>query len=219
MDYEALDRLAARLMAKRKPHVQRERGSVYYHGQRVAKGVIQLRKMVTSDNSHDPYLRVAALFHDVGKGMDPHAAIGATLMREQLKPYLAPDEIEEVTRLIANHDDRKPDSSKHDLPTRLLQDADLLDHYGTQEIFMCFSYSATHERGIHTALDFYREDFKKIVNRQRKLLNFEESRRIFEEKYRFEREFIKRLKVESEGGYMPVKKGATETAVIDFDFE
>ena len=193
MDFEALDDLAARLMAKRKPHVQRERGSVYYHGQRVAKGVIQLRKMVSSDNSHDPYLRAAALFHDVGKGMDPHAAIGAAMMREQLKGYMAPDEIAEVTRLIAAHDDRRPDSRKHDLPTRLLQDADLLDHYGTQEIFMCFSYSAVHERGVHTALDFYRNDFKKIVNRNRKMLNFDESRRIFDEKYRFQREFIKRL--------------------------
>lgn len=216
MDFEALDQLAARLMAKRKPHVQRERGSVYYHGQRVAKGVIQLRKMVTSDNSHDPCLRAAALFHDVGKGMDPHAAIGAAMMHEQLKGYMAPDEIDEVTRLIAAHDDRRPDSRKHDLPTRLLQDADLLDHYGTQEIFMCFSYSAVHERGVHTALDFYRNDFKKIVNRNRKLLNFDESRRIFDEKYRFQREFIKRLKVETEGGYMPVK-GMTDLIDADFD--
>lgn len=216
MDFEALNDLAARLMAKRKPHVQRERGSVYYHGQRVAKGVIQLRKLVTSDNSHDPYLRAAALFHDVGKGMEPHATIGAALMKEQLKGYMAADEIEEVTRLIAVHDDRKPDSHKHDMPTRLLQDADLLDHYGTSEIFMCFSYSAVHERGMHTALEFYRNDFKKIISRQRKLLNFDESRRIFEEKYRFQREFIKRLKVEAEGGYMPVK-GSPEYMDLDLD--
>ena len=214
MDFEALDRLAEQLMAKRKPHTQRERGSIYYHGQRVAKGVIQLRKMVTSDNSHDPYLRVAALFHDVGKGMEPHATVGAALMKEQLRPYMASDEIEEVVRLISVHDDRKPESRKYDIPTRLLQDADLLDHYGTSEIFMCFSYSAVHERGMHTALDFYRNDFKKIINRQRKLLNFDESRRIFEEKYRFQREFIKRLKVESEGGYMPVK-GSPEYFDLD----
>ena len=216
MDFEALDHLAARLMTKRKPHVQRERGSVYYHGQRVSKGVLQLRKMVTADNTHDPYLRAAALFHDVGKGMDPHAAIGAAMMREQLKGYMAPDEIEEVARLIAAHDDRRPDSRKHDLPTRLLQDADLLDHYGTQEIFMCFSYSAVHERGMDTALDFYRNDFKKIVNRSRKLLNLDEARRIFDEKYRFQREFIKRLKVETEGGYMPVK-GSVDLSDLDFD--
>lgn len=218
MDFEALERLAERLMAKRKPHAQRERGSIYYHGQRVAKGVIQLRKLVTGDNSHDPYLRAAALFHDVGKGMEPHASIGAALMKEQLKGYMAADEIEEVTRLIAVHDDRKPDSRKHDLPTRLLQDADLLDHYGTSEIFMCFSYSAVHERGMHTALEFYRNDFKKIIGRQRKLLNFEESRRIFEEKYRFQREFIKRLKVEAEGSYMPMK-GSPEASLLDLDFE
>ena len=205
MDYEALDHLAARLMAKRKPHAQRERGSIYFHGQRVSRGVIQLRKLVTSDNSHDTYLRVAGLFHDVGKGMEPHAHIGAVLMKDLMRPYMAPDEVDEVVRLIDVHDDRKPDSDKHDLPVRLLQDADLLDHFGTQEIWMCFSYYATHERGVSEALDFYRNDYKKSVNRQRKLLNFEESRRIFEEKYRFQRDFIKRLKVESEGGYMPTK--------------
>ena len=215
MDFDALERLAERLMAKRKPHVQRERGSVYFHGLRVSRGVIQLRKMVSSDNSHDPYLRAAALFHDVGKGMEPHASIGAAIMRDQLKGYMAADEIEEVARLIACHDDRKPDSRKHDLPTRLLQDADLLDHYGTQEIFMCFSYSAVHERGMSTALDFYRNDFKKIVNRHRKMLNFKESQQIFDEKYRFQREFIKRLKLENEGGYMPVKGGEP----INFDFD
>ena len=218
MDFDALERLAERLMAKRKPHAQRERGSVYYHGLRVSKGVIQLRKMVTSDNSHDRFLRAAALFHDVGKGMDPHASTGAAIMRDQLKGYMPQDEIDEVVRLIAAHDDRKPDSRKHDLPTRLLQDADLLDHYGTQEIFMCFSYSAVHERGMATALDFYRNDFKKIVNRHRKMLNFEESRRILDEKYRFQREFIKRLKVECEGGFMPAK-GNIEPAASEPDFD
>lgn len=215
MDHEALEHLAQRLMAKRKSHAQRERGSIYYHGQRVAKGVIQLRKLVTSDNRHDPYLRIAALFHDVGKGMEPHAYVGATMMKELFKPYMASDEAEEVVRLIAHHDDRRPDSAKHDLPIRLLQDADLLDHFGTQEFWTSFSYFATEDQSITEALAYYRDDFKKEVNRQRKLLNYEESRRILEEKYRFQRDFIKRMKVEAEGGYIRTK--GADIALTDID--
>ena len=123
-------------------------------------------------------------------------------MKEMLKPHMASDEIEEVVRLIGAHDDRKPDSDKHDLSVRLLQDADLLDHFGTSEIWMCFSYYAAHDRGVNDALDFYRNDYKKSAARQRKLLNFDVSRRIFEEKYRFQRDFIKRLKIEAEGGFI-----------------
>ena len=82
---------------------------------------------------------------------------------------------------------------------------------------MCFSYSAVHERGMSTAMDFYRNDFKKLVNRHRKMLNFKEAQQVLDEKYRFQREFIKRLKVESEGGYMPVKGG--ELPPLDFDID
>ena len=80
MDFARLNALAEGWMRTRQAHLERERGSVYFHGQRVAKGVLELRRRVTEDASHDEILRAAAIFHDIGKGIEPHAQSGAALV-------------------------------------------------------------------------------------------------------------------------------------------
>ena len=87
VDYDPLDALAQKLMANHKAHVMRERGFIYRHGRRVARGVILLREAVTPNTSQDDALRVAAMFHDVGKGIEPHEQSGAALARAFLAPY------------------------------------------------------------------------------------------------------------------------------------
>ena len=70
MDFEQLDELARKLMKKRKSHVEREIGSIYYHGRRVSRLVLELRRLIVpDDDSMDDVLRLAGLFHDVGKGI------------------------------------------------------------------------------------------------------------------------------------------------------
>lgn len=85
MNFERLEALAEKTMGKRKSHIEREIGAVYFHGKRVAVGVLQLReKLFSEDGSHDEILRCAGLFHDIGKGIEPHPQTGALLVRKLL---------------------------------------------------------------------------------------------------------------------------------------
>jgi uncharacterized protein len=205
MDFLALDALAAKLMRGRKSHKEREIGAAYDHGKRVSEGVISLRKAVSDDDSHDDLLRAAAMFHDVGKGIEPHAHSGSVLVRDLLQGYATADEVEEMARLIAAHCDRHPNEEKHDLWAKLLQDADLLDHFGTYDIWMCFSYYAYNgQEGIQKAADFMENELPQHAAKHRELLNFEVSRRIFDEKMAFERCFTQRLLIEATGNYIPI---------------
>ena len=202
MDFLALDALAVKLMLGRKSHREREVGAAYDHGKRVSVGVISLRKAVTDDDSHDDLLRAAAMFHDVGKGIEPHAHTGALLVRDYLQGHATQEEIEVIARLIAAHDDRPPQEDQYYIWVRLLQDADLLDHYGTYDIWRCFSYYAYNGQvGIQKAVDFMNNENPQKIERHRRLLNYEVSRLIYDEKIAFESSFTKRLSIEASGGY------------------
>ena len=202
MDFEALDRIARKNMLSRRSHAEREPGFTYFHGQRVARSVIELRKRLTCDNSHDDLLRCAAMFHDIGKGLANHSATGAALVRLFLSDLLEPAELDEVCRLIAAHDQRDPKSDQWDLWAKLLQDADLLDHSGSLEIWLNFHYYAHTGEPIQESVRFYQEEYDRQVEKQRSEINFEESRRIFDDKVAFVRSFAKRMNVESCGEYV-----------------
>lgn len=204
MDFKRLESLAEKYMGHRKSHIEREIGHVYFHGKRVAKGVLELReKLFPEDASHDELLRCAGLFHDLGKGIEPHPRTGALLARELLKEELAAPELEAVCGLIAVHDDRQPDSDSYSPWVKLLQDADMLDHFGVQGVWLSFTYYAyMGQKGMIELPEFYETEWKPMVAKNRELLNFSFSREIFEEKTAYEWSTIQRLKLESEGGYL-----------------
>ncbi len=82
LDFEKLENIAKDLMLERHVHLTREIGSVYYHGMRVSRAVLRLRKMIFPlDDSMDECLRAAGLLHDIGKGVEPHGHYGAVLAR------------------------------------------------------------------------------------------------------------------------------------------
>ena len=202
MDFERLNALAEGWMRARQAHLERERGSVYFHGQRVAVGVLELRRRVTEDDSHDEILRAAAIFHDIGKGIEPHAQSGAALVRGLLREEIEPQALAEIARLIASHCDRRPREDAHDVWARLLQDADLLDHFGCYDVWMSSMNAANWAHGSLEALDdFYQNRYDEHVSKNRKLLNFAQSLAVFDEKDAFVRQFAARLRVESAGGY------------------
>ena len=202
MDFARLNALAEGWMRTRQAHLERERGSVYFHGQRVAKGVLELRRRVTEDASHDEILRAAAIFHDIGKGIEPHAQSGAALVCGLLREEIAPQALAEIARLIAAHCDRRPREDAHDVWARLLQDADLLDHFGSYGIWMLSMNAANLSHGSIEALnEFYQNQYGEYIRKNRALLNFAQSLAVFDEKDAFVRQFASRLRVESAGGY------------------
>lgn len=197
IDYAALDALAQRLMAGRKAHLMREKGFIYRHGKRVMAGVIDLRRRITDDGSHDDALKIAGLFHDVGKGIEPHARSGAALVRELLKDLLAPTLLHEVAVLVQEHTNHRTDNPF----ARILQDADALDHFGTIEIGLSFQYGAYNEEGIDAALSWYQREYLPYTARVRERIKYEEALAIYDEKVAFTRQFIERFLIEAAGRY------------------
>ncbi len=204
MDFQRLDRLAQEYMGKRKSHIEREIGHVYFHGKRVSNSVLLLRKrLAPEDDSQDEILRCAGLFHDIGKGIEPHPQTGAALAKELLRDEMTPSELEQVCALIAAHDSRDPENKALPFGLRLLQDADLLDHFGSQGLWLCFTYQAyMGQKDMMELPLFYETEWEKSLFKNRALLNFEISRGIFDEKAEYERQVISRLKKEGMGFYI-----------------
>ena len=204
MNFERLEAIANKAMGARKSHVEREIGHVYFHGKRVANSVILLRKRVfPEDDSHNEILRCAGLFHDVGKGIEPHAHTGAMLARELLKEELTASELDAVCELISVHDDRHPEDDRHSPWVKLLQDADHLDHFGSQGLWLSFIYRAyVGQKDMMELPAFYESEWDDSVPRTRSRLNFDISKEIFDEKVKYERDVIRRLKLEGEGIYI-----------------
>ena len=200
MNFEKLDAVAQKLMKKRKAHPEREAGSIYDHGKRVAKLVITLRRaVVPEDNSMDDILRLAGMFHDIGKGIEPHAVFGAPLMKQAVMGLVRYEEAEEAARLILAHCDRRPDEPVHDVWARLLQDADLLDHIGTYNIWMDIQYYAHVGGGVEAEAEFLKENAQRYAKHYRKQLNFDITKRIYDDRIGFYLEYAKRFQAEAKG--------------------
>lgn len=198
IDYGVLDALAAKWMRERKAHLLREKGFIYKHGKRVSLSVLELRRQVTGDESHDDALRIAAMFHDIGKGIEPHNITASALIHTLLSEHLPGELLEEVAWLAENHVRRE---ITH-LFANLLQDADTLDHFGTIDVLTTVQYAAYTEGGIETVLSWYREGFEEMMSECRETLHFDVSRAIFDEKAHYSREFGRRLVIEAEGRYV-----------------
>lgn len=203
IDYAALDALAQRLMKDRKAHLMREKGFVYGHGKRVAVGVIALRGMITQDGGHDDGLRIAAMFHDVGKGIEPHGQSGAALAREMLREQLDPALLGEVAFYIAEHTNREA----ADPFAKILQDADVLDHFGSLEIGLAFQYGAYNEEGMRATALWYRDAYGPYVERTLRKLNHPQSKAILEDKVAFTLAFARRFEAEWKGLYVAPGEG------------
>ncbi len=197
IDFLRLDALAASLMKDRKAHAMRETGFIYWHGRRTAKCVITLRKRTISDDSHDNALRIAAMFHDVGKGIEPHAESSAALAAEFLKPLLPSSLVEEVARLICEHNNHQ----NPDIFVKLLQDADVLDHFGSLEVGLAFQYGAYSEQGMQATLAWYQKDFDAYIVRVHTRLRLPVSHEILDEKVAFTHAFVRRLEKEMAGEF------------------
>ena len=200
MNLTAMQALAEQLLKRRKAHIDREKGGIYYHGQRVANTARLLRHAILPDDaSHDDILTIASWFHDIGKDIEPHGHYGALLARDALRPHCAPEELDEICEIIALHCERKPGENDYSPWTKLLQDADMLDHYGSYTLWMDI-WGSVCQDGSWEALAFYDEaNWAKHCAKNRALLNYELSRRIFDEKIAFVNALYARMRIECGG--------------------
>lgn len=205
MDLAAIKEKAKELMGKRSSHRYREVGYIFDHGQRVGEIALQLRKLIfPNEPENDAVILVGSWFHDLGKGIEPHWEYGALLVNEALKGYCSPQELKQIAEIVGGHTLRK--QKPFPAYVKLVQDSDILDHFGTQEIWLNFTHAARSGGGLSDSLSFYENEYEAQAAKVRKLLNYEESVVCFDEKDQFVRSFIKRFRLEAEGG-MVSKKG------------
>lgn len=199
MDKQQLQQIAQQAMGTRKGMQTREVGYLLHHGQRVAALALRLREQVDTGKAIDPgILFTAGLFHDVGKGIDPHAETGAELAKTLLQAVCTPDNCTQIAELIRLHNKRGMDDCS--LAAQILQDADILDHIGAQSIWLCFTYNAYTEQGPHAAVAYYTgEENQRIQRRWRELLNLDASRAIFDQRLAVEQQFMQRFAEEMDG--------------------
>lgn len=204
MDFERLDSLAQKYMLRRKTHIEREIGDVYFHGKRVAKSALLLRERIFPENRQwDDILYCAGMFHDIGKGIEPHNHSGAVLVRDLLKDELTAFEMDSVCAIIEAHNDRRPGTDVHTEWEKLIQDADLLDHYGTQGIWLsCNYYAYMGQKEMNQIPEFYFSEWKEQVKSHREYLNYAVSKEIFDEKVRFEWSVVERMELEGKGEFV-----------------
>lgn len=188
-------------LRERNSHPWKEKGNKFYHGERVANLISQLRKeILPKDESHDEILTVSAWFHDLMNGVDNHSVLGADKTCELLSDLCTPYELDEIYNIISVHDDRNPASNMYSDYIKLHQDADHLDHFGTFDVWAEFLYAAAHGQTINDTIDWFQnvrpiEDIK-----YRSEINFELSKKIFDEKSSFVKMFGNRLAIEGTGG-------------------
>jgi len=141
-----------------------EPGYRYYHGLRVARLAVELARTMQLRIDQEA-LFVGGFLHDVGKagynGPD-HGPRGAELIRAEIAHLFNAHELDGVTAIVANHYMR-PNS--HHFAGRerpvfpaevlLVQDADLIDHFGSNGIWLAFRWSVYHGRNQQESLDFY----------------------------------------------------------------
>ena len=199
MNLDRINEIAQNTMSHRKSHLRREKGFIYYHCQRVAKIALSLRQELFPDeDSMDDIIYAAAMFHDVTKGIEPHQETGAVLVRSLLRDECSSEQLECISGIIAFHNLR----NNEELPfyIKLVQDADMLDHFGTMDIWMKFLYSAHGDESVWESVHFWEsEEYLSYIKQSRSVLNYDRSKRIFDEKLQFVQQFQDRFAMECNG--------------------
>jgi uncharacterized protein len=200
LNLEEIRRIASENMANRRSHLEREPGHIFHHGLRTANLAGEIIARVDGEmNVFDPVLYTGALFHDVGKGFAAHNEAGADIARRLLDGVCAPADLDRVCEIIQFHCIRKHGL---DLNTGVLavQDADMIDHFGTQEIWLSFLFQAYSHGNQGDVIAYWDSDeFKKRTAKLRDLLNFDVSKTIYDDRVKFQESFHARLKLEGEG--------------------
>ena len=178
-----------------------EKSGKYYHGERVAKLALTLKKYILpDDNSHDDIIAAAGWFHDVMNGEENHTLAGAERTKILLAEHCSEWEMQEIYDIIYRHDERIADRNSFSVYAKIQQDADFLDHLGTYDIWTRFLRVSRNRATIVEAIDGMKEWQQELDTKYEDVLNFDISKRIYREKTEFHRYFTERFSVEGTGG-------------------
>lgn len=217
---EAVYRLA-HAAAGTRPAGRREPGYRFYHGHRVARlartlwdmpDVRRAREAARLPGALDgvpleELVWAGALIHDVAKddvgpeqGAD-HAAAGSAWARRELAGVYGPEALELVAAIVLRHNRRGgPDDA---VPVRVVQDADLLDHFGITELWLGAYYCAASGQGLADYLAFVDgERGRSWWRYAAEHVHFASARRELELRMRLAREAIEHLRREHEGRFL-----------------
>jgi uncharacterized protein len=193
MDVAEIERIAKEQMETRKEQNAREPGWLYYHGLRTAKIALELAELLGVKINRE-VVYAGALFHDIGKGSEPHNVRGAELTGRLLDPYFSKPELEAVCQIVELHNQRQG-SKKYSVPVRIVQDADLIDHVGPVVPWLAFYWSGKHGETVHDHIRFITgEENERYRRGMRGRLNFDVSIRMFDERVRWEDEYFKNFR-------------------------
>ncbi|MDP3058290.1 MAG: HD domain-containing protein [bacterium] len=163
------------------------KGYRYYHGLRTAQ-IARLLATTIGLEVNEDVLFMGALLHDVGKANfngPSHGPKGAELIAEEISHLFSTGELDLVSAIVANHYMRP--LSKHYLGKEkphfsnevlLVQDADLLDHFGYNGIWLSHHWSSFLGRTPQSAIDYLLWDTEELEWQQHahQSLNFDLSR-------------------------------------------
>jgi len=141
-----------------------EKGYRYYHGLRSAKLAAALAEGMGLEVNRN-VLFVGSFLHDVGKAgyRGPnHGPRGAELIRSEIPHLFSTSELGLVLSMVENHYARP--NSKHyvgkvkpSFPDEVLiiQDADTIDHFGSNGVWIAYHWSGHHLRSQQDEIDYY----------------------------------------------------------------
>ena len=203
MDMDRIVHVAHDSMAGRRTDEAREPGYVLDHGRRTASIALKLADTLADSEvtaADRDVLHAAALFHDIGKGNDYHNLVGARIVLDLLDGLCTPEEIRRICRMVLDHP-RRMKPNEYDLATRILQDADILDHVGAVGVWRKFYRKATHGETIDDALRDHRsEEHVRHQRWMRGALNLDVSVDVFDQRLELEKAFFQELAREQRGG-------------------
>lgn len=132
-----------------------ETGYRFHHGQRVAQLALALAARESLAVDRD-VLFIGALLHDVGKSGDVgkgHGPRGARLIEEEIAHLFTAEELRRVTTIVASHYLRPKSKFQRNQPdpgwpaeVLLVQDADTLDHFGANGVWIAHHWAAKEQR-------------------------------------------------------------------------
>lgn len=145
-------------------------------------------------------LDVAAIFHDVGKGVNselPHAQTSAQICRHYLQNAgWKSDKIECVAGIIATHSSKKAEASQLTLEQRILIDADLLDEAGALSILWDAMDTGTQSDASYAAV--YRRVRHHVKEREQEIAKTKtgEGKRLLTQRIHFVQQFLHNMELE-----------------------